>query len=358
MSLALALVLVLTWATGCGLSEFPIEKPSAGGEGGAGGSDNPPPGTGGGPATGDGSGGGGAVKPPAGGAGGAGGGPSPARDAGPSGSDAPGTGGAPASPGGDGVTIAGKFVPRDKAIVFLQIGHSNMAGRTDTPAELRPMYFETHPQLWAYGKGGAWRPAREPLSGDRLTGTTKAGPGMAILRTALALAPDAYMISIGRGHDGSIGGWCRNFRKGALLYDFVMGPAVELKGKVTFGAIFAMLGVNEFRRDNANIPKFNECLEGIARDMRTDLGAPELPFLLGDWEAGATGDFDPRQPYAITTRAEMREAMMNIPQSGLIPSDALPMSDDHHYNLLGYKIWVERGFEILTKNALVPWANR
>ena len=35
----------------------------------------------------------------------------------------------------------------------------------------------------------------------------------------------------------------RNFRKGALLYDFVMAPALELKGKVTFGAIFTMLGV-------------------------------------------------------------------------------------------------------------------
>ena len=113
-------------------------------------------------------------------------------------------------------------------IVFLHLGHSNMAGRTNTPPELRPLNFETHPQLWAYAKGGAWRPAKEPLSGDHLT-RGGAGPGMSILRTALDLAPDdAYMVSIGRGHDGSIGGYCRNFRKGA--------PAVRLRDGAGDGA--------------------------------------------------------------------------------------------------------------------------
>ncbi len=262
----------------------------------------------------------------------------------------------PPAPTGDGVVIGGVAVPRDKVIVFLHLGHSNMAGRTNTPPELRPLNFETHPKLWAYAKDGAWRPAKEPLSGDYLT-RGGAGPGMSILRTALDLAPDdAYVVSIGRGHDGSIGGHCRNFRRGALLYDFVMAPAKELKGKVTFGAIFTMLGVNEFRRDAANLTRFHECLEGVAADMRADLGDPDIPFLMGDWEAGATGAFDPTHDYAITTKMQMRIAEMNIRRSGIIPSDGLPMSDDHHYNLVGYKMWAERGFEILKMSGWIPWA--
>jgi hypothetical protein len=256
----------------------------------------------------------------------------------------------------DGVVIGGKAVPRDKVIVFLHLGHSNMAGRTTTPPELRPQNFETHPQLWAYAKGGAFRPAKEPLSGDHLT-RGGAGPGMSILRTALDLAPEgAYLVSIGRGHDGSIGGYCRNFRRGALLYDFVMAPAKELKGRVTFGGIFVMLGVNEFRRDAANLPRFHECLEGIAADMRGELEDPDIPFLLGDWEAGATGAFDPTRDYAITTKMQMRIAMMNIRRSGLIASEGLPMSDDHHYDLVGYKMWAERGFAILKSSNWIPWA--
>jgi hypothetical protein len=166
------------------------------------------------------------------------------------------------------------------------------------------------------------------------------------------------MVSIGRGHDGSIGGHCRNFRKGALLYDFVMAPALELKGKVTFGAIFTMLGVNEFRRDAVNLPHFHECLEGIASDMRADLGDPNIPFVMGDWEAGATGAFDPTRDYAITTRAQIKMAAANIPRSVLIPTEMLPMFDDHHYNLVGYKLWAERGFQLLQAAGLTPWAAR
>src|SRR5688572_21348670 len=44
------------------------------------------------------------------------------NDSGAGGSDA-----APAAPG-PGVTIEGQFVPRARAVVFLHIGHSNMAG--------------------------------------------------------------------------------------------------------------------------------------------------------------------------------------------------------------------------------------
>jgi hypothetical protein len=255
-----------------------------------------------------------------------------------------------------GVVIGGTRVPKDKVIVFLHIGHSNMAGRTSTPPDLRAFNFESHANLWAYAKGGMFRPAKEPLSGDYLT-RGGAGPGMSILRTALAQAPALFHVSIGRGHDGSIGGYCRNFRKGALLYDYVMGPAIELKGKVTFGAIFTMLGVNEFRRDAANLTRFNECLAGIASDMRTELGEPELPFLMGDWEAGATGAFAPTHDYAITTKAQLRIAEMNIPRAAIIPSDGLPMSDDHHYDLTGYKLWAERGFALLRQRGWMPWGS-
>jgi hypothetical protein len=221
---------------------------------------------------------------------------------------------------------------------------------------MRPMFFETSPKLWAYAKGGKFTLAKEPLSGDKLT-QGRAGPGMAILHAARQHgSPDLTFVHIGKGHDGSAGGYCKNFRKGALLYPFVMEPAMELKGRVTFAAIFTMLGVNEFRRDNDNIPRFNECLAGIAREMRADLGDPNIPFLMGDWEAGATGAFSPTQPYAPPTREQLRIAAERIPRAGLIPSEGLPMTDDHHYNLVGYKLWAERGFDILKMKDLIPWA--
>jgi hypothetical protein len=253
------------------------------------------------------------------------------------------------------VTIGGVFIPRARAIVFLHIGHSNMAGRADTPESLRPFNYDTHPRLWAYARGGAWRPAHEPLSPDNLTGN-RAGPGMSILHAALALAPeDAYLISIGHGHSGTYGGYCRSYRRGGLLYDLVMTPARELRGKVTFGAIFTMFGTSE-ADDMANAGSFGACMRGVAADMRADLSEPDLPFMMGDWEAEAADYLRITSPTAQVVIPQLRALPAQVPRSALIPTEMLPVvPDDHHYDLLGYKLWAERGFAILTRNGWARW---
>jgi hypothetical protein len=257
----------------------------------------------------------------------------------------------------EGVVIEGQTMPKEKVIVFLHIGHSNMAGRTDRPPELRPFNYDTHPQLWAVSETGQWRLAREPLSGDFLT-RGRAGPGMSILRTALAMAPEAAIVSIGHGHDGSRGGRCSGFRRGGLLYEIVMGPARQLKGKVTFGGILSMLVLMEAFVDKTKLATSHECYEGLAADMRADLGDPDIPFLMSDWEMGATGRFSPTMPDAVVARAQLRVAQKNIPRSAIIPTDNLPMSDDHHFDLIGYKLWAERAFAILKEAGWAPWATR
>jgi hypothetical protein len=264
------------------------------------------------------------------------------------------------------VTINGTVVPRDKVLVFLHIGHSNMAGRTTTPEALRPLSFETHPQLWAYAKGGVWRPAKEPLSADSMTGSCGgvgcaglpfgAGPGMSILRAALAASPDSYVVSIGRGQSGTTGGYCRSFRKGGLLYDFVMGPAMELRGRVTFAAIWTMLGLSEVN-DRANAARFGECMAGVASDMRADLGEPDLPFLAGDWEE-ADGDVSRDSSTGRVIIPQLEALPMRITRAALIPSTGLPINplDGHHYDLTGHKMWAERGVALLKTNGWAPWA--
>ena len=215
-------------------------------------------------------------------------------DAGGSGGSSGGPDGSPdaaTGPAGAAVTIAGAVVPKERALVFLHIGHSNMAGRSENPISERPFHYDTHPRLWAYGTGGAWRPAREPLSADSMT-QGRAGPGMSILRTALARAPEAHVISIGRGQSGQTSGYCRSYRKGGLLYHFVMEPAMELRGKVTFAAVFVMFGISEVN-DMANAGSFAACAQAVARDMRADLGEPDLPFVFGDWEEEAMTDLTP-----------------------------------------------------------------
>jgi Carbohydrate esterase, sialic acid-specific acetylesterase len=358
-SVRLTLLVAAFLAPACGLSEIPTGvRPGTGGTGGSGETPDPGPGTGSGGSAGTGSGPGGGSG--AGGTSGTGG----TRDAGAPRADTrdvrplPGDAAAiDTAPSGDplgSVVIGGRALPKEKVLVFLHIGHSNMAGRTNTPAEMRPFYFQTDPRLWTFA-GATWAPAIEPLSGDFLT-RGRAGPGMAILRTAMAMGPsDAVMVSIGKGQDGSRGGACKNYRRGGLLYDYVMGPAKQLKGKVTFAGIFSMLVLMEIY-DKPNLPRSHECMEGVARDMREDLEDPNIPFMMSDWEMGATGRFSPTLPDAVTARAQLKLAQQNIARSAIIPCEMLPMSDDHHYDLNGYKLWAERAFALMQMNGWTTWA--
>jgi hypothetical protein len=273
-----------------------------------------------------------------------------------------GTGGQALS--GVTVTIAGNVVPKEKAIVFLHIGHSNMAGRATDPVDLHDFNYMTSPRLYSYAKGGVWKPAVEPLSPDNVT-MGKAGPGMSILRAALAVAPpDAYIVSIGHGQSGDTGGYCRNYRKGGLFYNAAMDAAMELKGKVTFGGIWVMLGTSEFA-DMGHVSTFGTCLTGVVNDMRTDLGMPTLPVLLGDWEAGAQGKFLPTTAFAMSVIAQIKSTAAAVPPAAIIPTDGLAIQNPdpaagtdgvHHYNFAGHKAWGERGIMLLKSSGWAPWA--
>jgi hypothetical protein len=262
---------------------------------------------------------------------------------------------APVEPPGVGVVIDGTAVPRDRALVFLHIGHSNMAGRSETPTSERPFFYDTHPNLWAYARGGVWRPAREPLSGDSMT-EGRAGPGMAILRGALALAPAAHVISIGRGQSGQNAGYCRSFRRGGLLYHFVMDAAMELRGRVTFAAVFVMFGISEVD-DMANARTFGSCAQGVVSDMREDLGEPALPFVFGDWEQEVETDIGPDSRIAQIIIPQLRSLPAQLTRTVLIETAGLPIEvGDHHYTLVGQKLWAQRGFDKLVAAGLAPWA--
>src|SRR3954452_13045160 len=229
--------------------------------------------------------------------------------------------------GGGGVTINGVFVPRARAVVILHIGHSNMAGRATGPGELKPYFYDTDPHLWTYGKG-QFQPAREPTAPDNEAGQA-AGPGMALLRSALAAGPpDTFVVSIGHGHSGSFGGTCSAFRKGGLLYDVAMKPALELKGRVTYAGVFTMFGQSEHNAPANQQRAFLDCLSGMAAEMRGDLGEPELPFVVGDYEAGITrAGIEPTSAFARPIIAQLQMVPAKIPRSALIPTTGLPMED-------------------------------
>jgi hypothetical protein len=259
-------------------------------------------------------------------------------------------------PPGAGVMIAGRFVPRSKAIVLLHIGHSNMAGRATKPPNLMPYFYDVDPQLWVYAKGGLFRPAKEPTAPDNEPGQA-AGPGMALLHAAQTIAPqDSSVISLGHGHSGSFNGYCSSFRKGGLLYDVFMTPAKELRGKVTFAGLFTMLGQSEHNAPASEQAVFAQCLAGLAADVRADLGQPDLPFLVGDYELGISrADIAPASTFARHIIAEIQKVPVLVPRSAIIPTLGCEMQDDHHFDMAGHKMWADSAIQLLVQNGWAPW---
>lgn len=354
-----AACMVLAAVPGCGVQEHPhggapLAPVSSGGSPaitGTGGNGAPTTSTGG-----QGVSGSGGVSP--GNSGGAGpgngtGGTGPVATGGTQGS---GSGGGPAGTvSGITININGTMVPKEKAIVFIHFGHSNMQGQATKPASLQPFFYTTQPQLWVYRGANTFVLAKEPTAPQRAT-DTRAGPGMALLKTAAAAAPaDYHFISIGRGQGSAPS---PDFLKANnLIYPTVMNRALELKGKVTFGAIFVMLGITERHLPAADQPGFPMRIKQIITDMRADLGEPNIPVLFCDYEQEATGDLAPTGAVGVTVMPMVRSLPGLITNLVLVPTDMLGMMDDHHFDFAGHKLWSERAIAIMQNHqpTWFPW---
>jgi len=119
--------------------------------------------------------------------------------------------------------------------------------------------------------------------------------------------------------------------------------------------VFTMFGATEFEagRSPANLAS---CMSKVAADFRAELDEPDLPFMVGDYEAAALGDWLPSNPGPMEVIRQLHRVVEEVPRSALIPTEDIPMQDDHHFNLLGHKIWGERALEVLKNKGWAPWA--
>jgi hypothetical protein len=336
---------------GCGVQEH--NAPGAASASGSGGRAQPVPGgTGGLRGQVSGSGGSGTGGRGTGGATAMGGAAAPGGTTGGGGSSAS-SGGAMGGPlSGITINIGGTEIPKEKAIAFVHFGHSNMRGQASTPAELRPFFYDTQPGLWVYRGAGNFQLAKEPTAPENAT-TMTAGPGMALLRSAAAVAPaGTQFISIGRGQGSAPS---TDFLKGGLYYSTFMDRAMELKGRVTFGGIFVMLGITERHLPVAQQPGFPMRMQQIIASIRADLGEPNLPVYFCDYEQMATGTLAPTGSVGVVIMPLVRMLPALIPNLELVPTTALGMQDDHHFNFAGHKLWAERAIMIMQSKGWARW---
>jgi hypothetical protein len=320
--------------------------------------------SGGGPATLGGSGGGGAGTPFGGRIGG-GGAPTTGGVVGVGGASTGGTptttgGTAPATGGTSGVLvdINGTMLPKEDVIGFIHIGHSNMAGRSARPSSELPYFFEEMDlHAWMF-KNDLWDPALEPTAGDAdnmAFGRILGGPGTALMKQAVQLAPSKYFVSLGWGRSSA---YCSQFLPGGLYYDQMIAAPKALKGKITYAAIIVMLGITERHGTSGDISGFPQCINQLVTAIRTDVGEPNLPLLMNDYEMESRGsELDPDSEFGQSIIPQIRMVPSVVSNSTLIPTEDIEMEDDHHFNLTGYRNWTGRILSIMREKGWFPWAN-
>ncbi len=294
------------------------------------------------------------------GGGGSGGIPSAGGTGGLGSSGAPATGGAAAATGGSSgilVDINGTMLPKEDVIGFIHVGHSNMAGRTARPTSETAYFFEDIDlHAWMF-KNDRWDPALEPTAGDAENmsfGRVLGGPGTALVKQAVALAPNKYFVSLGWGRASA---YCSQFLPGGLYYDQMIAAPKALKGKITFAAIVVMLGITERHGTSSDISAFPQCVNQLVTAIRNDVGEPNLPLLMSDYEMESTGrELAPDGEFGSAIIPQIRMVPSVVSNAAIIPTEDVGMEDDHHFNLTGYRTWTGRILSIMREKGWFPWA--
>jgi hypothetical protein len=282
-------------------------------------------------------------------AGGAGGVPGVGVTAG-SGGSASGSAGMAGSVSGVTINLGGVEVPKEKAIAFIHVGHSNMAGQARTPQSSRAYHLtETHPHAYMYHAGSSPTLAIEP----KTAGGPGAGPGTSLVKEAAMAAPDTYFISLGYGKPSA---YCSQFLPGALYYDELIAAPKAIKGRVRFGGIFIYLGITERHGSAADLQGFPNCINTLVTAIRNDIGEPNLPALMNDYEVDGSGEFIVTGAVATAIMPQITKVPSVVSNFALVSADGIGMEDDHHFNFDGQRMWVQRAFQTMKDKGWRFWA--
>jgi hypothetical protein len=202
--------------------------------------------------------------------------------------------------------------------VVLLVGQSNMAGRGVIAAEDRVPV----PRVWMLDKTGAWVPAVEPMHFDKpIAGV---GPGRAFgIELARHTHHDVGLVPAAVG-GSSITSWVPAGYDSATRthpYDDALRRARVAMQRGQLVAILWHQGESDAHEGLA--PAYSQRLHELIARFRSDLGAPEVPVLIGQ-----LGQFRPWTAFDSTVDAAHREAARTIPNVAFVPSSGLTHKGD------------------------------
>ncbi len=206
---------------------------------------------------------------------------------------------------------------RERFHLYLLLGQSNMAGR-GTPI---PDRQTEDPRLLSLNPEGRWVLARDPLHPKIGRTEPGIGPGLAFAREMLKADP---AISIGLVPCAVGGSPLRRWTKGADLYEQALARARLAASAGVLKGVLWHQGETD-SASQASADTYETRLTQMIRDLRQDLGRPELPIVVGQ-----LGDFltPEKQPFADTVRSALKRLPTTLSRVGYADSAGLGHKGD------------------------------
>jgi hypothetical protein len=265
------------------------------------------------------------------------------------------------------INLGGTQVPKENFIVYLLIGHSDMAGVIDTGND-----SVTNPHAWVYrwATTKTWQLAKEVDSlTDGLGPGGTGGPGMPFIKLLVSRYPTTYFGVINNasysatcwdinagGDYSSISAANNRYHPGALLFQEIITAARAIMDSATLGGILCMLGTVEATRA-ANISvcqNFSNEVDSMVTNMRDSLGLPNLPFIMDAYENGATGSFALTNLWPSIVAQQIDSVPYKVSLSVIVNSVGIQMWNDHEYSPAGQKEFATRAVDSIQAKGFLP----
>jgi hypothetical protein len=199
------------------------------------------------------------------------------------------------------------------------MGQSNMAGRGKLGVEDKT----PNPRVLVFTLQDKWEPAVEPITHDKPT-MLGVGPGLAFGK---AMAQKELGVTIGLVPCAFGGTPLKRWQHGGDLYSNAVHRAKLVMRDGTLAGILWHQGESDAgAATNANT--YADRLAQMIKDIRADLAAPDLPFVVGQIGEFLYDRGPDHSPYARVVNTALAELPSKVPATGCALSKGLKDKGD------------------------------
>ena len=219
---------------------------------------------------------------------------------------------------------------------FLLMGQSNMAGR-GVIGDVPPIENNDCFML----RMGRWQKMREPINPDRgiFDGSFRSGVGLGASFADEVARATGWQVGLIPCADG--GTRIDQWRQAEILFDHAVFMAKLAIRTSTLSGILWHQGESDCNTDEDCLAH-KEKFRGMIAALRRELGAEELPLLIGE----LSYHFDPKYEMAerhLTVNRQYHELAAELPNCKIISAEGLSMKPDGlHFDAAALRIFGKR----------------